>query len=165
MLELTMIEPGGILRVKPSGALTAGDFATLSRFADEYLEKNGSLAGLLIEAESFPGWDSFAGLAAHIRFVRDHQRHIQRIALVSDSSVAHVAEILADPFVAADIRWFRFNQYDAALHWLRTDRRTAVNVLVVLTSHESWAAPGARPDFGWKNWRRRTTCSRTRAPR
>ena len=132
MLEFTMIEPGGILRVKPSGALTAQDFTRLNRFADAYLEKNGSLAGLLIEAQSFPGWDSFAGFAAHIRFIRDHQRHVERIALVTDSSVAHVAEILADPFVAADIRCFAFNQYDAALHWLRTDRRTAVNLLVVL---------------------------------
>jgi putative intracellular protease/amidase len=147
MLEFTMIEPGGILHVKPSGALTAEDFTDLNRFADAHLGKNGTLAGLLIEAQSFPGWDSFAGFAAHVRFIRDHQRHIERIALVTDSAIAHLAETLADPFVAADIRCFAFNQYGAALHWLRTDRRMAVNVLVVLTSHDQLGSTGRKTGF------------------
>ena len=147
MLEFTMIEPGGILHVKPSGALTAEDFTELNRFADAHLGKNGTLAGLLIEAQSFPGWDSFAGFAAHVRFIRDHQRHIERIALVTDSAIAHLAETLADPFVAADIRCFAFNQYGAALHWLRTDRRMAVNVLVVLTSHDQLGSTGRKTGF------------------
>ena len=147
MLEYTIVEPGGILRVKPSGALTAQDFSGLTRFADAYLGKHGSLAGLLIEAQSFPGWDSFAGFASHVRFIRDHQRHIQRIALVTDSSIAHVAEMLAEPFVAADIRCFAFGQYDEALHWLRTDRRTAVKILVVLTSHDQLGSTGRKTGF------------------
>ena len=106
MLEYSIVEPGGILRVAPSGALTAEDFTGLARFADAYLNTHGTFGGLLIEAKAFPGWDSFAALSAHLRFVRDHQRRIERLALVTDSPIAHVVELLAEPFVAADIRLF-----------------------------------------------------------
>lgn len=147
MLEFTMIEPGGILRVTPSGALTAEDFIGLNRFADEYLETHEHLAGLLIEAQSFPGWDGFASFAAHLRFIRNHQKRIERIALVTDSSMARVVENLSGPFLAADIRDFRFDQYDAAVHWLRTDHRAAVNLLIVLTSHAELGTTGRKTGF------------------
>ena len=147
MLEFSIVQPGGILRVTPSGALTVEDFTGLTRFADAYLNTHGTLGGLLIEAKAFPGWDSFAALSAHLRFVRDHQRRIERIALVTDSSIARLAELLAEPFVAADIRLFPFDQHDAALHWLRTDGRTAVRILVVLTSHDQLGTTGRKTGF------------------
>lgn len=147
MLEYSIIEPGGILRVTPSGALTAEDFTGLARFADAYLNTHGTIGGLLIEAQAFPGWDSFTALTAHLRFFRDHQRRIERIALVTDSAIAHVAELLAKPFVAADVRLFPFRQHDAALHWLRTDGRTTVRVLMVLTSHDQLGTTGRKTGF------------------
>ena len=147
MLEYSIVEPGGILRVAPSGALTAEDFTGLARFADAYLNTHGTFGGLLIEAKAFPGWDSFAALSAHLRFVRDHQRRIERLALVTDSSIAHVVELLAEPFVAADIRLFPFGQRDAALRWLRTDGRMAVRILVVLTSHDQLGTTGRKTGF------------------
>jgi len=144
MLEYSIIEPGGILQVTPSGTLSAEDFAGLGRYADAWLSTHGTLGGLLIEAKAFPGWDSFAALAAHLRFFRDHQRRIERIALVTDSPVAHVVELLVEPFVAADIRLFPFDQADAALLWLRTDGRTAVRILMVLTSHDRLGDTGRK---------------------
>jgi len=120
MLQLTRIEPGDILRIKPMGALTAADFTGLSEFADASLKENARLPCLLIDAQAFPGWNSFAGFVARGRFLRDHLRDVERIAVVTDSPIAHLVEMLANPFVAADIRYFPFAQYDAALHWLRT---------------------------------------------
>ncbi len=114
-----MIEPGDILRVKPLGAVTAADFTGLNEFADAYLKDHVPLAGLLIDAQYFPGWNSFAGFVARGRFIRDHQRDVERIAVVTDSPIASLVEMLANPFVAADIRCFRFSQYAAALRWLR----------------------------------------------
>lgn len=120
MLDYSIFEPGGILRVSPSGALTVAEFTGLARFADAYLDGHDTIGGLLIESQAFPGWDSFAALSDHLRFIRDHQRRIERIALVTDSSIAHLVELLAEPFVAADIRLFPFDQRDAALSWLRS---------------------------------------------
>jgi putative intracellular protease/amidase len=56
-------------------------------------------------------------------------------------------ELLAEPFVAADIRLFPFGQRDAALRWLRTDGRTAVRILVVLTSHDQLGTTGRETGF------------------
>jgi len=147
MLEYTIVEPGSILRVQPSGALSAEDFGGLTRFADAYLEKHGDFAGLLIEARSFPGWDSFASFVSHVRFIRDHQRHIKRIALVTDSPIAYAAELFANPFVSADIRCFAFGRRDDALRWLRSDRRSAAKILIVLTSHDELANTGRKTGF------------------
>ena len=71
--------------------------------------------GMLIHAEAFPGWENFAGLAAHIRFVRNHHQKIERVALVTDSPVARVAEAVAEHFIAAEIEHFPFADYEKAL--------------------------------------------------
>jgi putative intracellular protease/amidase len=66
---------------------------------------------------------------------------------VTDSSIAHVVELFAEPFLAADIRLFPFGQRDAPLRWLRTDGRTAVRILVVLTSHDQLGTTGRKTGF------------------
>jgi hypothetical protein len=51
-----------VLIVAPKKALTAEDFRAVSRTVDPYISENGKITGLLIEAPSFPRWDSFAAL-------------------------------------------------------------------------------------------------------
>ena len=60
-----------ILIVRPQGALEIGDFQAVARAVDPYISEKGELTGLLIEAPSFPGWDSFAALVEHIKVVRE----------------------------------------------------------------------------------------------
>ena len=135
MLHYSITEADGILRVSPSGTLTVQDFAGLTHFADVYLKLHGTLEGVLIEAKSFPGWDNFAALCAHLHFHRDQQQRISRIALVTDNPVAHLVELLAEPFRAAEIRVLPFDQLDGAVRWLRADGARAPRLVIVLTSH------------------------------
>lgn len=120
MLEYTIMKPEGILVLKPNAALSQEDFAGLSASVDAYLADHDSLHGVLIQSESFPGWESFAGFTAHMRFVRDHQQRIERLALVTDSAVAPVAEAVARHFAAAEIRRFPFAEHEKALSWLKS---------------------------------------------
>ncbi len=147
MLEYSIDEPGAILCVTPSAALTAEDFAGLARFADAYLNTHPGLGGLLIESQSFTGWDSFAALSAHLRFLRDHQRGVERIALVTDRPIGPVVKALAEPFATADIRQFALGQHDAALRWLRTTGRREARILMVLTSHDQLGSTGRKTGF------------------
>jgi hypothetical protein len=120
MLEYSMMEPEGIVVLKPGPPLTQQDFASLGATVDAYLAAHARLRGVLIHARSFPGWEDIAGFLAHVRFVRDHFRKVQRIALVTDSPVARVAESLAAHFTSAEIRDFPFADDDRALTWLKS---------------------------------------------
>lgn len=107
-----------ILHLQPRAPLAKADFEQLAREVDPFLAEHGRLAGMLVEARTFPGWDSLGALASHLRFVRDHHRLIRRIALVTDSPLGGVAEHLASHFVAAEIRHFPHRELEAAREWL-----------------------------------------------
>jgi stage II sporulation SpoAA-like protein len=119
MLEHRLDPARGVLYLRPQGALREGDFAELARSVDPYIEANGSLAGILLEAPGFPGWDSLGALAAHFRFVRDHHRKVRKIAIVTDALLGDLAEKLASHFVAAKIRHFPAAQAEAAQQWIQ----------------------------------------------
>ena len=118
MIEHTLDVGHSILYVRPRSSLEQGDFVQLAKTVDPYIEKTGDLAGLIIEAPTFPGWDSLGAMAAHIRFVRDHHKHIKKIGLVTDSALGTVAERLASHFVSAEIRHFSAGALEDAKQWI-----------------------------------------------
>jgi len=122
MLDYSILKPEGILVLTPAAPLSREDFAGLSALVDGYLATHTSLHGVLVHSESFPGWDSFAGFTAHVRFVREHERKIDRVAIVTNSPIAGAAAALAKLFITADIRHFAFADYKAALAWLKAPR-------------------------------------------
>lgn len=107
-----------ILHVRPQEPLAQSDFESLAAVVDPFISETGDLAGLVIEAHRFPGWSSFAALVAHLRFVRDHHRHIRKIAVVTDSPMANLAEHLVSHFVSAEIRQFPAAGFEEAVHWI-----------------------------------------------
>jgi hypothetical protein len=118
MLQYELMRERGILILKPDGALWVQDLTALAGNIDPYIEQNGELNGLMIEALSFPGWENFAALLSHLRFVRDHHRQIRRIAVVSDSPLLVTAPKIASHFVSAQVRTFDAKARAAALAWI-----------------------------------------------
>ena len=118
MIEHTLDTAHSILYVRPKSSLEKSDFVELAKAVDPYIEKTGDLAGIIIEAPKFPGWDSFGAMAAHFRFVRDHHKHIKKVGLVTDSALGNVAEHLASHFVSAKIRHFPAAELEAAKQWI-----------------------------------------------
>jgi len=118
MIEHTLDSVNSILHVRPKSALEQRDFAQLAKTVDPYIEKTGDLAGLIIEAAAFPGWENLGAMAAHFRFVRDHHRRIKRIGLVTDSALGNVAERLASHFVSAEIKHFSAGELETARQWV-----------------------------------------------
>jgi hypothetical protein len=118
MIDYTLDAEHSILEVRPTAALDKEDFAGLAKAVDPHIEANGDLAGLIISAPSFPGWDSFGALVTHFRFVRDHHKHVKKVAVVTDSHLGDVAEHLASHFVSAQIRHFPAGEIDQARQWI-----------------------------------------------
>jgi len=118
MIEHSLDAAHSILHMRPRSALQRDDFAQLARTIDPYIEENGHLAGILVETPSFPGWDGLGAMAAHFRFVRDHQKHIGKVAVVTDAVLGNFAERLAPFFVSPAVRRFAAGEVEAARRWI-----------------------------------------------
>jgi hypothetical protein len=120
MISFELLCDKGILVVRPQSTLEAGDFHQLAQAVDPYIADKGTLSGLLIDAPSFPGWESFAALIEHLKFVRDHHRKIRRVAAVTGSSFLKFAPKIAAHFARPEIKVFDSSERADALAWLES---------------------------------------------
>ena len=118
MIEHTLDTHNGILHIRPKSSLEQADFEQLAKAIDPYIAEEGDLKGLIVETPGFPGWSSFGAMAAHLRFVKDHHKHIRKIALVTDSALGNVAEHLVAHFVSAEVKQFPAPALGAAREWI-----------------------------------------------
>jgi hypothetical protein len=120
MLDYSIMKPEGILVLKPHAPLSKEDFDGLGAAVDSYLSDHAKLHGVLIHSKGFPGWENFGGFTAHMHFVREHHTKIERVAIVTDSKIAGIAESLGKHFTSAEVRHFPFSDDVKALDWLKT---------------------------------------------
>jgi hypothetical protein len=120
MLDYSIMTPEGILVLKPDAPLSKDDFCNLSGTVDSYLSDHAKLHGVLIHSRGFPGWENFGGVTAHMHFVREHHKKVERVAVVTDSQIAGIAESLGKHFTSAEVRHFPFPDNVKALDWLKT---------------------------------------------
>ncbi|MDT8375374.1 MAG: STAS/SEC14 domain-containing protein [Mariprofundaceae bacterium] len=118
MLNVTVNQEDGIVILVPDGALTRKDFESAAAVIDPYIEAAGKLHGVIIYTKAFPGWDSFAALLSHLKFVRDHHRKVARVAMATDSVVGDLAEAVTGHFVQAEVKHFRFSEFRQARLWV-----------------------------------------------
>jgi hypothetical protein len=122
MIHFELLRDRGVLVVTPQGPLEKSDFELVGQEVDPYIAAKGKLTGLMIYAKSFPGWKNFEGLLSHLKFVGDHQRHIGRVAAVSDSEILTIMPGIVGHFVSAEVKHFGFDEKERALAWLETGR-------------------------------------------
>lgn len=120
MLDYSIMKAEGILVLTPHGPLSYQDFDGLGAAVDSYLCDHARIHGVLIQSKAFPGWENFGAVAAHMHFVREHHKKIERVAIVTDSEVGGMAESLGNHFLSAEVRHFPFSEDHKALDWLET---------------------------------------------
>lgn len=118
MIDHTLDTANAILYVRPLESLERSDFEQLAEVVDPFIDEAGGLAGLIIDAPEFPGWESFGAVLSHFRFVRDHHKHIKKVGLVTDSAMADIAEQFATHFVSAEVRHFSAGDTEGARDWV-----------------------------------------------
>ena len=119
MIKFELLRDFGLLVVEPNGRLNVEDFRSVSQTVDPFISANGKLNGLLVDAPSVPGWESFAALVEHLKFVRDHHRKIDRVAIVTDSKILTIAPKIAEHFAHPEFKVFRSGERAAAFAWLQ----------------------------------------------
>ena len=118
MLKIEIDERNGIAVFSPDAKLSEVDFKSAAGVIDPYIEKNGRLNGLIISTQSFPGWESFAALLSHLRFVKEHHRKIAFVAFLTDSPVGSLAQRAASHFVSARVKTFKYGELASAKQWI-----------------------------------------------
>ncbi len=117
MLNISLDEARGIAILEPNGALSKDDFKNAAGLIDPYIKKEGELNGIIINVKSFPGWNSFAAMIKHFKFIKNHHQKIDRIAFVTDSPIGSFAEHVANHFINAEIKHFSFDRLEDAQEW------------------------------------------------
>lgn len=121
MLKVQLDEDSGIAILEPDGELSKDDFESASKIIDPYLAMHDSLNGIIIHTRSFPGWESFSSLVAHLKFIKEHHRKVSRIAFVTDSPIGDIAEKIAPHFVSAKIKKYAFDEFESSKKWIIGD--------------------------------------------
>lgn len=116
-LALVLHEDAALLELEPHGPLEEEDFERVDEVVEEYAKREGPLRGLLVRADSFPGWRSFSGLLAHMKFVREQQDVLKRVAVVSDGFVLSRLPLLVKHFVGAEVKHFPARDEELARAW------------------------------------------------
>ena len=119
MLHYEFLQDDSILIVTPDGPLTSSDFDRLAMEVDPFIEEKNKINGLMIYVESFPGWNDFAALVSHLKFVKNHHQSIGMVAAVTDSGFLSILPRVANHFVSAEVRHFDCQDKEGALNWLK----------------------------------------------
>ncbi len=117
-LTFEFLSEQGVLISFPHGELEAADFERISNEIDPHIEKKDGLKGVMIVAEHFPGWDDLSAFAADLRFVKQHQGEIQRLAFVTNDRLLSAIPHIASHFVVPEARHFPVDKRDEALAWV-----------------------------------------------
>ncbi len=121
MLNVNLDETNNIAILEPDAELSKSDFTAAARIIDQYLGKSGELNGLIIHVKTFPGWDSFAALVSHLKFIKEHHKRVSHLAFVTDSSIGIFAEHIGSHFINAEVKKFSFSEFDKSVKWITGD--------------------------------------------
>ena len=58
-------------------------------------------------------------MIAHLKFLKDHIKRIEKVAIVADGAIASIMPNIASHFVHAQVQHFEFPREDDAWDWLR----------------------------------------------
>ncbi len=122
MLTVSLNEQEGIAILEPQGTISEKDFISAAQIIDKHIEKSGDLNGIVVHVKSFPHWESFSALISHLKFIKDHHKHVSHVAFVTDSPIASFAEHVGNHFVKAEIKHFSFDELQSAVAWIKGEQ-------------------------------------------
>ncbi|WP_198666152.1 STAS/SEC14 domain-containing protein [Tropicimonas sp. IMCC34043] len=109
---------GGVLHVELLGQIDPEVYAEETEDLNAFLRANDRFA-LLLDLRNFDGWQGLAGIAEHLKLVRDHIGQLDRIAIVAASSWQKLAARVGAGIAGDKAKVFAPDHMEAAEAWLR----------------------------------------------
>lgn len=115
MIHTSLDEERNLICISPDGKLQKSDFDELADTINAWINVADKIPSIVIETRHRPHWESFSSLLHHLAFIKDYQKLIPKVAIVSDSKALNIASALADHFTKAKIRYFPTDQDGEAI--------------------------------------------------
>ena len=116
MIQLINLDGNAIEVIIPEN-LTANDFSQLAPLVDKIINEYGKIR-LLVDASRFSGWENLDAFEHHLTFVKEHQKYIERIAVLTGHNWQNWLVGSVRLFVHPDVRSFDKNLESDARIWL-----------------------------------------------
>lgn len=113
-------QDGKVLEAHLEGTLAKDDYARFVPEFERLFAKHGKLR-VLVVMHDFHGW-KIGALWEDIKFDVKHFRDIERIAIVGEKKWQEWMSAFCRPFTTAKVRYFGFDQVEAARTWIGEER-------------------------------------------
>ncbi|MCH9699317.1 MAG: universal stress protein [Gammaproteobacteria bacterium] len=121
MLQFIPVNEKNIFAVRATGTLTHADYQAFLPELEDLISQHGKIS-LLIECESFSGWD-LAAIKDDVQFSLKHKHDFEKIALVGNKAWHQWMALMAKPFVQGEIKYFSSDELQTAWDWLRDNQQ------------------------------------------
>jgi hypothetical protein len=115
--EVTEFVNGGVIEVHVRGRLTKEAYDAFVPLTEKRIAEHGKVR-MLVVLEDFHGWH-LGALWEDLEFDLAHFNHIERLALVSESTWERGMAIFCPPFTTARIEYFDSSEIERARAWIQ----------------------------------------------
>jgi hypothetical protein len=115
-LQITSENDGKLLAVKMTGKLHKEDYRHFVPTVEAAVQRHGKVR-MLVQMQNFHGWSAGA-LWEDMKFDLKHFNHIERLAIVGETTWEKWMAVFCKPFTTATIRYFPAEDLAAARAWI-----------------------------------------------
>lgn len=131
MLETTIDRENNLIVATARDTLSEADFDGLSENINDYINSTDRAPGIVLNAETLPHWKNAAAMFAHLKLVREHEKVLPKVALVSDNTALSIMPSLVDHFVRAKVRHFPRDAFDKAVEWAASEDDPSGSIRII----------------------------------
>jgi SpoIIAA-like len=113
----TEIISANALKITAPDKLKGDDFRQIAPQVDSLIRQHGQIR-LLIDASGFNGWENIAAFEHHAGFIKNHQRKVERIAVIAAHEWQHWLIGALRIFLHPQVRAYDKNHEREALKWI-----------------------------------------------
>jgi len=117
MIEITTNDSSALIEARISGHLQADDFGEVAPQVDEFISSHEKVS-VLLDLIDFHGWENVTAARTHFKFIKDHHKRIERIAVVANKTWQHWIAAVVGTFISSKEKCFDEHQKEEARNWL-----------------------------------------------
>jgi len=118
MIEFLPQNDGNLVALNFDGKISHEEFEALEPMIDAQIEKDGGEICLLLDLTDFEGYEDLHALWEHFVIVKNHHKHVKRVAIIGEEDWERRFAKLAAQFTLADVGYYAPAKMAEAIEWL-----------------------------------------------